>query len=370
MKKRSRSKKDFVSGGGLEPLEPVDISRIEDFDQALATMEKTSFGGRQLGKAARILTEMFSDPDDLTVLTLSGALTVAKQGLIICELIERKLVDIIISTGALITHGLIEGMERSHYRAPEMPDAEMYVKGMCRVYDTIELETSFEHLQKVISQNFARLLPSLDGKTPPAGSADFHRRLGQIIKEKYPDERSILGAAYEFDVPVYVPAFTDSELCLDLLMRLLKTNENFLRKPFEETIIPPFNPFVDLHDFARRVYHHKGRLSIFTVGGGVPRNWAQQITPFFDLMHLDNMPVTPKLYSRGVRICPEPDHWGGLSGCSYREGVSWAKFLPESEGGAYAEVKVDATAVLPFLIKGIIQRMEKLKGQGTIPVPE
>lgn len=362
MKKKNRSKKNFVRGESLEPLEPVDISAIEDFDQALAAMEKTSFGGRQLGRAARILTEMFNDPDDLTVLTLSGALTVAKQGLIICELIERKLVDVVISTGALITHGLIEGMEKSHYKAPEMPDDEMYVKGMCRVYDTIELETSFDHLQKMINENFERLIPSLDAKTPPGGSADFHRRLGEIIREKYPGERSILAAAFESDVPIYVPAFTDSELCLDLLMRMLKANENFLSQPFKETITLPFNPFVDLYDFARRVYNHNGKLSIFTVGGGVPRNWAQQITPLFDLMHLDNMPVTPRFYSRGVRICPEPDHWGGLSGCSYREGISWAKFLPESEGGAYAEVKADATLVLPFLIKGVIQRLERSKG--------
>ncbi len=362
MKKKDRSKKDFVSGESLEALEPVDISKIEDFDQALAAMEKTSFGGRQLGKAARILTEMFSDPDDLTILTLSGALTVAKQGLIICELIERKLVDIVISTGALITHGLIEGMEKCHYKAPDMPDDEMYVKGMCRVYDTIELETSFDHLQKMINNNFERLIPSLDGKTPPAGSADFHRRLGEIICEKYPDKRSILAAAFESNVPIYVPAFTDSELSLDLFMRMLMANDSFLKQPFKEMITLPFNPFTDLYDFARRIHNHNGTLSVFTVGGGVPRNWAQQIMPLFDLMHLENMPVTSRFYSRGVRICPEPDHWGGLSGCTYKEGVSWAKFLPESEGGAYAEVKADATIVLPFLIKGIIQRMERLKG--------
>jgi deoxyhypusine synthase len=361
MNKKERTKKDFVNGENLEALEPVDISAIDDFDRALAAMEKTSFGARQLGKAARVLTGMFSDPDDLTVLTLSGALTVAKQGLIICELIERKFVDIVISTGALITHGLIEGMEKSHYKAPDIPDDEMYVKGMCRVYDTIELETSFDHLQKMINENFEHLIPALKGKTPPAGSADFHRRLGEIIKEKYPRERSILKAAFESEVPIYVPAFTDSELCLDLLMRILMANESFLNQPFKETITLPFNPFTDLYDFARRIHNHQGTLSIFTVGGGVPRNWAQQITPLFDLMHLENMPVTSKFYSRGVRICPEPDHWGGLSGCTYKEGVSWAKFLPESEGGAYAEVKADATIILPFLIKGVIQRMERLK---------
>jgi deoxyhypusine synthase len=363
MKNRKRSKGKFVKGDNLEPLEPIDIPDIDDFDQALAAMERTSFGGRQLGKAAAILVDMFTDPDDFTVLTLSGAMTIAKQGLIICELIERKLVDVVVATGALLTHGLIEGMEKSHFKAPVMGDDEMYAKGMCRVYDTIELETSFDHLQQLVNENFHRLIPALDGKTPPSGSSDFHRRLGQIISERYPDERSIVAAAYRSEVPLYVPAFTDSELALDLFMKNVSDSENFMKSPFGKPAVPPFNPFVDLHEFAGRVHNHKGTLSIFTVGGGVPRNWGQQIAPLFDLMNLDDYPVEPKLYSRGVRICPEPDHWGGLSGCSYREGVSWAKFLPECEGGTYAEVKADATIVLPFLIKGVLQRIEKTKGQ-------
>jgi len=360
MKNKHRSRKDFSGGEGLEPLEPIDISGIESFDEALAAMEKTSFGGRQLGEAAKILTDIFTDPDDLTVLTLSGALTVAKQGLLICELLKRKYVDIVISTGALITHGLIEGIEKSHYKVPVLPDDELYFRGMCRVYDTIELETSFEQLSQIVSKHFDRLFPPAR-KESPTGSADFLRSLGEIVARLHPDKRSIVSAAYRSDIPIYIPAFTDSELSLEILMRLLKSSGRFDRAPFEEIIIPPFNPFADLFDFAGRVYRHRGTMSIFTVGGGVPRNWAQQVSPLFDMMNLDGMPVEPRIYSRGVRICPEPDHWGGLSGCSYSEGVSWAKFLSVADGGAYAEVKADATTVLPFLIKGVIQRIEKMK---------
>jgi deoxyhypusine synthase len=359
---RHRSKDDFITGEGLEELKPVDISSIDDFDDALRAMEKTSFGGRQLGEAARILTDMFGDPDCLTVLTLSGALTVAKQGLLICELIERKLVDIIVSSGALITHGLIEGIEKSHYKAPKLRDEEMYTKGMCRVYDTIELETSFSQLHRMIIDNFDKLFPDSENVSP-GGSFGFLSRLGILVAEKYPDSRSIVSAAYRSDIPIYIPAFTDSELSLDIFMRSLMRDERFRSAPFEDRIIPPFNPFADLFDFARKVHNHKGTLGIFTVGGGVPRNWAQQVSPFFDFMYLDNMPVEARQYSKGVRICPEPDHWGGLSGCSYEEGVSWAKFVPVSQGGDYAEVKADATIVLPFLIKGVIQRLEKIKGK-------
>jgi len=324
-------------------------------------MEKTSFNGRQLGEAATILAEVFSDPNDLTVLTLSGALSVAKQGLIICELIDRGYVDVVISTGALVTHGLTEGMHGTHFKVPKKDDTELYREGMCRVYDTVELETSFEHTAKTIAKYYERLIPALDGKTPVTGSAEFFRRLGELLVELYPDQRSMLSSAFKAKVPVYVPAFTDSELSLDILIRALRVNKSFLERPFEDVIVPPFNTFVDVFDYARRVHNHDGTMSIFTVGGGVPRNWGQQITPFFDIMNLEGLPVIPKKFSRGVRICPEPDHWGGLSGCSYKEGISWAKFVPEAEVGKYAEVHDDATSVLPFLIKGVIQRLEKAK---------
>jgi len=357
-----RTKEGFKQGEELIALEPIDLNQVEDFDEALAAMAKTSFNGRLLGEAAAILTDMFTDPNDLTVLTISGAMSVAKQGLIFCELIDRGYIDIVVATGALVTHGLTEGMAGSHFKAPPTDDAVLYQKGMCRIYDTIELETAFEQTAKTTSKFFDRLIPALDGKTPARGSADFFYRLGELLCELYPNQRGLLASAYKAKVPVYVPAFTDSELSLDLLMRALRFNQNFLTKPFEETIVPPFNTFVDVFDFARRVFQHKGSLSIFTIGGGVPRNWGQQIAPFFDIMYLEGLPVEPKKYSRGVRICPEPDHWGGLSGCSYQEGVSWAKFVPESEGGRYAEVKDDATVVLPFLIKGVFQRIAKLEG--------
>jgi deoxyhypusine synthase len=62
-------------------------------------------------------------------------------------------------------------------------------------------------------------------------------------------------------------------------------------------------------------------------------------------------------YRYGVRLCPEPAHWGGLSGCTYSEGVSWGKFIPESEGGRFAEVLADATTVWPLLIKGVLEEL-------------
>jgi deoxyhypusine synthase len=99
------------------------------------------------------------------------------------------------------------------------------------------------------------------------------------------------------------------------------------------------------------------RLGIFTVGGGVPRNWAQQVSPYLEIMRArlkEDVPL--RRFRYGVRLCPEPAHWGGLSGCTYSEGVSWGKFESKADGGRYAEVLADATVTWPLLVKAVQER--------------
>jgi deoxyhypusine synthase len=120
----------------------------------------------------------------------------------------------------------------------------------------------------------------------------------------------------------------------------------------------PFDPFLDLEDFTDRVRRHE-TLGIFTIGGGVPRNWAQQVGPYLEIQRARiGAPEPVRQYKYAVRICPEPDHWGGLSGCGYSEGVSWGKFVPESAGGRFAEVYADATIGWPLVVRAVIERMD------------
>ncbi len=122
--------------------------------------------------------------------------------------------------------------------------------------------------------------------------------------------------------------------------------------------VPPFNPFLDLQEYTRLVTAAE-TAGIMTIGGGVPRNWAQQVGPYIDVTNnrLGTRFEVPR-FRYGVRICPEPVHWGGLSGCTYAEGVSWGKFVPPAEGGRYAEVYADATVVLPLLMKAVFERCD------------
>jgi deoxyhypusine synthase len=123
--------------------------------------------------------------------------------------------------------------------------------------------------------------------------------------------------------------------------------------------IPPFNPFLDLQEYARLIGRAE-ELGIITVGGGVPRNWAQEVAPYYDITNarLGTELRVPR-FRYGVRICPEPVHWGGMSGCTYSEGVSWGKFVSPREGGRYAEVYADATVVLPLLMKAVFEELDR-----------
>src|SRR5208283_1414734 len=101
----------------LIPLEPLDLGKVTSIDGLVRAMSKTAFTGRQLGEAADVLEAMALDEDAFIVMTLAGAMTVAKQGLIVTELIDRGIVNAIVSTGALMAHGLVEATGRAHFRA-------------------------------------------------------------------------------------------------------------------------------------------------------------------------------------------------------------------------------------------------------------
>ncbi len=336
---------DGVSDG-LEPLAPLDLSQVASTDDLVRAMAHTAFAGRSLGEAADVLEAMVRDPDCYVVCTLSGAMTVAKMGLVLCDMIEQGWVDAIVSTGALMAHGFVEATGRSHFKYDHtMSDQELYDKGYDRVYDTLELEQSLDDIERIVYE-VLRGMPA----DPPYSSADFHRLLGRWL-EAHASGPGVLKAAAACGVPVYVPALTDSEIGLDIALYQQRCRE-------QGTPHPRYDAFLDLEDYTARIRGQK-RLGIFTVGGGVPRNWAQQVAPYLEIMRVrlqdESIPLCRFTY--GVRLCPEPVHWGGLSGCTYQEGVSWGKFVAREAGGRYAEVLADATVTWPILVKAVQERL-------------
>ncbi len=343
---------------GLSPLESLDLEKVGTFSDLLQAMGKTSFSGRKLSEAYKVLLDLTRDQECRLVLTISGAMTVAKQGTIICDMIDRGMVSAIVATGALIAHGLTESIGLTHYRMdPGHSDPELYDKGYNRIYDTVELESNLNQVEGLVRS-------VLEKNTPEDGtwsSARFCRATGKALAELN-EGRGILRSAWERNVPVFIPAFTDSEIGLDFSTWAMKhkLGERASTATADELLeaIPNFNPFLDLQEYAR-LAGAAPRLGIFTIGGGVPRNWAQQVAPYYEIAS-DRLgaDLPQPRFHYGVRVCPEPAHLGGLSGCTYSEGVSWGKFVSPEDGGRYAEVPADATLVLPLLMKAVFEELD------------
>lgn len=340
---------------GLEPLESLNIRRTRGFADLLEGMSKTAFGGRALGEAYEILRQMAEDPSCTIVVTLSGAMTIAKMGGLLCEMIESGLAHIVVSTGAIVAHGLSEAIGGIHYKYDgRVSDKQLFEWGYNRVYDTLEMEANLDRTEEQVSD----VLKDLDWSRPTC-SSQINRELGRRLVEQG-QMPSILGCAYDREVPVYVPAFTDSELGLDVATHFLAQRSRQGRRDHSAALFaecPAYNPFLDLFDYAKRVLSAK-RLGIFTIGGGVPRNWAQEVAPFVELLNVRlGTEFSVPRFQYGVRICPEPEHWGGLSGCTYAEGVSWGKFVSRQQGGRFAEVHCDATIAWPLLLRGVLESL-------------
>jgi deoxyhypusine synthase len=334
----------------LRPIFPLDLSQVKTIDDLVRAMGDTAYTARQVGDAADVLEAMARDKDCFVVMTLAGALTVGKMGLIFCDLIESGIVKAIVSTGALMAHGLVEATGRSHFRydPTKMNDNELFLAGYNRVYDSLEPETNLDHVEEVVDA----ILEKWDPKEVVC-SWKLHERIGEFLKRNTKG-RGILKSAYEHNVPVFVPAFSDSELGLDFALN------QYARKRDKRPTLR-FDPFEDFEMFANTMMATK-KMGIFTVGGGVPRNWSQQFGVYAELMArrgYEDLPL--KRYSYGVRICPEPVNWGGLSGSTYTEAVSWGKFVPPEEGGRLAEVLDDATVALPLIVGAVLQRIGYFK---------
>ncbi len=326
---------------GEAPVDPV------AFLQSLA---KYSGVGKATAMAAEVAHKMFTARDCRVMLTLSGAMTAAQLGGIVRVMMEDKMVHGIVATGALMAHGLVEGLGLRHLmHDPSIPDHVLVRAGMNRITTVIEPETNFD----VIDQVVGAVLSKISGKKPIAPS-QLLRKIGLYLNRTYPQNKSILGTAAKMNIPVFVPAFFDSELGNDV------TVTNRLRR---KQGLPPV--IIDQEaDNQNLIKHSLGakKLGIFTVGGGVPRNWAQNLGP---LVNLHNNRAGTKYpsckYAYAVRIDPAQMDLGHLSGCTYDEGTSWGKFIRKL---MKAEVANDATVIWPLIVWAELSRKRPANDQG------
>ena len=256
-------------------------------------MSRTAFGGRELGEAFAVLRAMADDPACTRVVTISGAMTVGKMGLVLCEMIEAGLAQMIVCTGAVMAHGLSEAIGCTHYKHdPRHSDRQLYEWGYNRVYDTLEMEANLWHAQELVGEVFAGLRLVAAGLFVADQS-----RVGPQAGRKGPDAQHprLCVSPRRAGLCPRVHRF-GTRLGRGGLLAQSRAEAGRRRRPGGDLFspaAPSYNPFLDLYDYTRRI-HQAERIGVFTVGGGVPRNWAQQVGPFSDIINMrlgESLPV-------------------------------------------------------------------------------
>ena len=316
---------------------PIDVSKINSIDDLLSSLKFCGFQGRNLGIAAEILYQMFIDEDCLTILTLSGAMVPAGMGKLISTLIDNNLIDVIVSTGANITHDFIDAsLNGGHYLGNEnVDDNNLFYHRINRIYDVFLPEDNYElaekELLKILKSKFS-------SKTLEITPSNFFQIIGEAMKRN-----SILSSAAKNNIPIFVPAISDSEFALDLV----KFTET-------EGYDIDFRVLMDVKKFAEIIKNAES-CGTFIIGGGVPRNWAQQIYPYIENIEKLKRNDYDFGYKYSVRVHTAVEKDGGLSGCTLSESKSWGKYSLDVR---YVSVWCDATIALPILISGVLQRLE------------
>ena len=314
-------------------IKPFDPREVKNVDDLLSALKYCGFQGRNLGKALDILEKMVVDDDCLTVLTLSGAMVPAGMGELICVLMEYNLIDVLVTTGANIIHDLVDGItDIGHYiGSSDVDDSELFRFRINRIYDVYLPEENYLTTEKELLLKIKELFPEKNVFITPS---KLLAKLGEKL-----DYRCILSIAAKKKIPIFVPAFSDSEFALDLYV--YNKQEGF---DFQFDILKEIETFGDCIKSAKKT-------GTVIIGGGVPRNWAQQIFPLLE--QLEQLETIGYDYS--VRIHTATEYDGGLSGCTVSESKSWGKYSLDSRS---VSVWCDATIALPILITGLLQRLE------------
>jgi deoxyhypusine synthase len=186
----------------------------------------------------------------------------------------------------------------------------------------------------------------------PIGSNEVVKWISSHLLNK-PKVAGLLSCALKNNTRLYVPALTDSELGLYLWRFVgLHTGD-----PFDRLL---YDPLADVSGYAEWLRSQR-EVAFVTIGGGVPRNWAQQLLPFLRSMDGSCENATgaklPEV-AAAIRICPDDERLGHLSGCTYSEGISWGKFS-DSRKHNLVEVACDATICFPILAKALFAHLDR-----------
>ncbi len=286
-----------------------------------------SFQARQLGRAYEVCRGMISDKDCSVILTLSGALVPAGLRLCISEMIRNSWVQAIVSTGANLTHDLANAFGEEYlYWSGKEKDEELRKKKTSRIYDVISPDSSSIKMEKDLQKIFERI----SGEHTPSS---LLKEIGNHIN----DENSIVGCAAKHNVPIYCPALSDSILGFQI----------FLHQQDHDLKVNEIKDLQKIFDWMYGLRAAKKKSGVIILGGGVPKNYAIQAAL---------LPGKPHDYL--VQITTDSPVFGGLSGASLEEGISWGKVKPQAK---LATVVCDCTIAFPLIVSALKEELGEMR---------
>ena len=314
------SKKDFLN----KPVEHIDITKF-DARPIISSMEKMSFVSRETANAAKIYNEMLSEKDCTIFLTLAGSTSAAGCMHIYRDLVKYNMVDAIVATGAsIIDMDFFEALGFKHYQGSQFQDdTELRKNYIDRIYDTYIDEEELQHCDKVIGE----IADSLEPR--PYTSREFISELGKYLKKNAKKKGSLIEMSYDYQVPIFCPAFTDSSAGFGLVMHQEKN-------PKKHMTIDSIREFRELTEIKIK---SKGS-GLLMIGGGVPKNFIQDTVICAELLGKD---VAMHKYAIQITVADTRD--GACSSSTLKEASSWGKVDTTKEQMVFAE----ATSVIPLI---------------------
>ena len=311
------------------PVEHIDITKF-DARPIVDAMGKMSFTSRDLARATGIYNQMLEDPDCSIILVVAGSTSAGGCMDLYAELVKSNMVDAIVATGATIVDmDFFEALGHKHFQANEIPDDDtlrsLYID---RIYDTYIDEQQLQDCDFTIGQIADRLEPSA------YSSRAFIREMGKWLSEgnaKKPD--SLVQLAYEHDVPIFCPAFTDSSAGFGLV----KHQVDAMKRGGHYMTLDSIADFRELTDIKVKA----GTTGLLMIGGGVPKNFAQDTVVCAEILGHEDVEV----HKYAVQITVADVRDGACSSSTLQEAASWGKVSTAMEQLVFAE----ATSVLPLL---------------------
>jgi deoxyhypusine synthase len=312
-----------------QPVQHLDPKATKSLLDLVRAFQRTSFQSRNVFKCFEVFRKMLKDPTCVIFMGLSGAMIPGGMRKVIRDMIEMKLVDVIVSTGANIFHDLFESFGYRHYVGSEEGDDDALRRlRIVRVYDALmddhEINQVIHLLSKVPKKLEERVVSS--------------RRYLEVLGSTLKDEGSILKTASRYGVPVFIPALSDSSIGIGLTFLHLQK-----RTPSEGLVIDQIRDSFEIAQL-KKMSAVSGAIYI---GGGVPKNYIQQLGPVSELLFKKESG-----HQYAFQVTTDDPKWGGLSGCTFEEAKSWGKI---ERGSNYAAVYMDATVALPLLVGAILQ---------------